>query len=303
MAEDIENVVIIGNGFDLNLGLNTSFKSFFNEHKTKFGAMYNSPEYAFMNFVDKLNKNKQFVTDWYNIEKLLGDFSLKYPEHDFKNEYKKIIESLESYLNEQTYNFNPQNNYKFASQFFGMFDTESLLKTKIINFNYTNTAEILAKRIIYRIPEITYTHGKLKDANNPIIFGINDNIKISKHHSYIRKSAYTDHKLLRDFNKLKSAKNIFFFGHSLGLTDHSYFKDFFQFLLDYKYTKFLKNILFFVHDKSISEHLLFEINELTNYNITSLKIAFNIEFVEVKEIDDSINAARIKIGSILSGYN
>lgn len=300
---DIENVVLIGNGFDLNLGLDTSFKSFFEKYKSYFGMNYNSPENLFMKYVDTLNKDKNFINDWYNIEKLLGDFCINNHRHDFRIEYQNLKINLEKFLNEQLNNFNISNKDNFASNLFIYFPTESLLKTKIINFNYTNTAETLAKNIVHKIPEVTYMHGKLNDQENPIIFGINDKIIVNKNYSYIRKGSQINHKIVKNIDALKNAKNIFFFGHSLGETDHSYFEGFFQFLLDKSYPKFIKNIVFFIHDKSIRNDLSYEINKLTNYNITTLITQFNLEFIEVTNDQNSFRNASDKIRSVILGNN
>ena len=92
-----ESLAIIGNGFDLNLGAQTSYESFFEclkdcfnaESLSNFKSSYISDdnEIAINNFYNLLDKNKDnyFVNYFLNYQKAIGSWV------SFENELTQII--------------------------------------------------------------------------------------------------------------------------------------------------------------------------------------------------------------------
>lgn len=116
--------------------------------------------------------------------------------------------------------------------------------TLFLNFNYTNTLENyvneLKKYEFQKNMSINYIHGKLKQNNNPIIFGFgdeynakyklleeqsnNDVFEHMKSYWYFKSSNYRE--LIRYLNS--DMFQVFILGHSCGLSDRTMFREIFN---------------------------------------------------------------------------
>lgn len=211
-------VLIIGNGFDLDLGLKTSYSHFINS-----GALQNvrfQPIFAQM-----MREYRQ--KRWIDIEESLKEVSIKPTLHHSKTEilktHKILRELLMLYLNQLSYD-NLQKNCSAIKVL------STILKDReadIFNFNYTDLKEIARKCGLRSEFLYTSIHGKLADQS--IILGFEDDVNVKdpdlcrlvKSHSPYYKSANIN-------QKLQEADEVIFFGHSLGSTDYHYFSNFFM---------------------------------------------------------------------------
>ena len=72
-------------------------------------------------------------------------------------------------------------------------------------------------------------------------------------------------------NNLENMSYLYIFGHSLGETDHMYFKDFFlTYSQPYNYDKGKELVLFYYGNDGYKQ-LLMQIDSLTNNNLTIFK--------------------------------
>jgi hypothetical protein len=268
-------VLIIGNGFDLDMGLQSSWKHFVDSQE--FTQIANANKLAFY------LKKKRDLKNWIDIEGELKTYSLdnRIDHSDYHANYFELINVLSDYLKKVIYpvSENSSISYKLLNKFFAdNQETESIL---IIDFNYTDTIKLFADLVNVelntnrnsRIHHVR-VHGSL-DQNN-IVVGVSDGDDINLDHSFIRKS-YHDASNLNDFgNVLKQSQNVLFFGHSLGKSDYHYFRDFFHTVLDEKASKIVlgnkKRNLTFFHKDEISKISLFtNLDELTGGNMKVLK--------------------------------
>lgn len=150
------NIVhLIGNGFDINLGLKTKFRHFYDyylKQETKFGTI--------IDFKNELDKNKD-IEDWADLELVLG----RYAEHfsnktvlDFRKLLIDIQDNLANYLKTQEIKFelseedlnkvnedlffpNKYLNQREKAHFMEYKNTYDLgtYGADIITFNYTDT--------------------------------------------------------------------------------------------------------------------------------------------------------------------
>lgn len=213
----MSHVLIIGNGFDLNLGLKTSYRDFINsDFFTRNLEDISLPLFKHLSEVDKNN--------WIDIEKELESYSKSEVEtNSFLLEYKKLCEELKAYIKsiELEEVDKSSSAYKLLEQVKG----EQFL---ILNFNYTHSAESILLSLgvpQYKIDQsIIHVHGSVKQ--NEIIFGVDDRARINNEHSFLRKTSSS----LYDGKQVMQALNDFeclsIFGHSLGESDHMYFECF-----------------------------------------------------------------------------
>lgn len=129
--------------------------------------------------------------------------------------------------------------------------------TSIYSFNYTSLHKIgeqlgLKSRIIYE-----HIHGSLQDDN--VIVGAPEDMEINEH--------YSSNALIHD---LRDAKEVVFFGHSLGPTDYHYFQEFFKTqCVDGLPRKDAKKITIFTYDDASRISILSQLRRM-NENKTNL---------------------------------
>lgn len=185
---------LIGNGFDLNLGLKTSFSDFFSEY-----CKSNDND---SNAVKKLKS--EIVSDniaWSDFELQMGAFTNHVePDgplstadfiecmEDFRNNLVDYLQWQERFLTEATGNYGPDGNFncvedieKFFNflrpggkqtlmQFMSNYIKEQI-EYRFIVFNYTHTFEYLLSRTYSdRTPRHVVT------VDNPTVYTINDSI-------------------------------------------------------------------------------------------------------------------------------
>ena len=220
---DDKRVLVIGNGFDLDLGWNTRFSDFAsskywpqNRHK---GSI-----------LEYLTRRRQ-VTDWFDIEKEIGDFA---SGNDIKCHtlnsiqinkayFEALVNGFKSYLLEEI-----QKPIKKDST--AAIVLSEILKNQqfssIYSFNYTDLYEISRSLNIVSPFAYEHVHGALK--TNDMILGAPEDKELNKGYEYLYKTFnehYQSNELIYD---LTDAKEVVFFGHSLGPTDYHYFRSFFQ---------------------------------------------------------------------------
>lgn len=223
-------IIIIGNGFDLNLGLKTSYKDFI--ESDYFKSLIESD-----NSLAKYLMRKANLNNWVDIEKEITQYSMSFKlDPNVKNDFNALKVSLANYLKEAQ-----EEELNQESIAFKMIQEEIETADRIYNFNYTNTVYKVAE--LLGITDIaskhSYVHGSIE--NMDIIFGVEDRADIYIEHIFLKKS-YNKNFGESDIGKyLKDNIDLVLFGHSLGITDSSYFARYIQYLTseyDYPELKF-----------------------------------------------------------------
>lgn len=244
----MNNLIIIGNGFDLAHNLKTSYNHFIRDLLDKKGKN----QKLFVDLisddihpnVDTVLKNHhQYVrsahpffshilfetTDknWCDIEKSYFNHLDKTKNYNDLRALNGTFEIIKKYLIEylieeaKEEKVKPLESYK---KFFEQFDSDNTL---ILNFNYTNTIGL------YSLPQskIINIHGNLNAKDNPIIFGFaadegeishllekddNEFLRNIKRYNYTRTNNFPN---LVDYIDNCEEIHIQMFGHSVGLSD------------------------------------------------------------------------------------
>lgn len=262
------HVFVIGNGFDLNLGLKTSYQDFIESEYFQNHIGKGKPLFEHL-------KTKHESQKWVDIEHELGIFSNSQSHYrDYVlDEYNELRSSLLEYI--ASINVSEINERSSAySLIRKKFNEDSY----IITFNYTHSIQSILEYIgmSSEINELVYhIHGSVLQEN--IIFGVDDSTPIYQKHSFLRKSTSHHYGEKNIDAILKKAKELTFFGHSLGGTDHMYFKNLFS---DYLINDKERKLNFYYYNETARYELHEQLHILTDGNVSRMK--FNNSFNEIK---------------------
>ena len=271
-----KTIYILGNGFDLDIGLKTSYKDFIeNTYKG------NKPEYT-NQLIDDMVKAYNDA-NWIDIEAFLRSYALSYNEKDIedrciKTEYEKLSRDLNYYMsvekhgNRDIYN---RVQYKKSSAAMKLLSEIANMPTNdfhIYSFNYTDLNAICNSSNINRIDNnhITYVHGTATSSYPgrmpPIILGI-DEIDVKKAF-YCMIKPYNSNYQSGIIKSLQEAEHVIFFGVGFGITDAPYFKGFFSGICEGK----LPNRKIDIYTREDDSMILGKIKSLdSNIDIATLK--------------------------------
>lgn len=226
-----KGIIILGNGFDLDLGLETSYSSFAKSEQWK-DLMDNNEHSKDINWLLGFIKSKYEVEKWIDIEAALLEYAMNktsnrimaYSKGD-ETDFVALRRSLKAYLTEQQSYFRPTK--KSVASILLTCLGEISNDSKLYTFNYTQL-DVLAARCNYdSITDAEHIHGSLAD-DGELIFGIEtSSINIDERYAFLfktqnRKYHHTD--LLKD---LRDKDEYIFFGHSLNGMDYNYFNSLF----------------------------------------------------------------------------
>lgn len=211
-----KNIVIVGNGFDISIGLKSSYENFIEYIKSskRFAKDYELYNYNRL----FLRKYENFRLNWSDFESLYEETVRKINNRSMKNEepqdiydiasvndsIKSLEEDFHEYLSYEYPKWIEQKTVSIGNSGYKKFKEEvnpffkKMIKdenTFFINFNYTNTIEDLCESVLYDSEiaqsstevkkakeRIFHIHGSLEEEN--IIFGggFTDSEDINKIH-------------------------------------------------------------------------------------------------------------------------
>ena len=220
MIGDRNNVLILGNGFDIDLDLHTAYGDFMKS------------AWPFAEDTDGLAK---FLKDKFNDQNWI-DFERSFVEYitgnRFPDEYKKdkdrdssqhakLQDALMKYLA-------AEEQKKIKDNSVAARITKAIAEnntfSKVFTFNYTSFDNTLKKLGVKFRHETEHIHGSIESGH--VILGAGDNTRIREEYDFLYKS-YSPH--YRSHNipfALREAKVVVIFGHSFGYSDRHYFEKF-----------------------------------------------------------------------------
>ena len=230
-----ETVIVLGNGFDLDLGWDTSYKSFYEKHKGWKMHITNEDD-LFQYVIDKVPGN------WFDFERTLHEYALHRAEKPYlKYKTNKINRDIQDYntFKSQLADFIkegsklPVKKESHAYRLLNAYVEARSDKTsnfyfpkKLFSYNYTPLSRVLLEIDPYFKAGYIPVHGTI-DKNN-IIFGFHDDLKIQKEYRALLKSMDEHYKSSNIVTESLQANTIIFFGLSLGYIDGVYFKNLFE---------------------------------------------------------------------------
>ena len=256
----MSNVFIIGNGFDLNLGLKTGYKDFVSsEFFLKNVGIGN----LLFDYLHQINQD----SNWIDIEMELQIYSKKNPANNsFLKEYKILCGALKNHI--KSIDISQMDT---SSEAYKLFSSNDLGRDfTIINFNYTNSVLHILSSLYsesdYRL-NILHVHGSIE--MDEIVFGVDDKANISEKHTFLYKSTSSIYNGSRCIEALDSFEKLHVFGHSLGESDHMYL-DFFN-PLSIGQKKSRKKINIYHYGEDAKHDIYKQLHKLTHHRVSILK--------------------------------
>lgn len=282
--------VVIGNGFDIDLGLNTRFKDFFESYffKNNINLQNKGNIYDFINshfskqgflklkhsIFDILSCKHDIIFKeknirWYDIEK---ELSIIASNNNGKQTLEKLDILPDSFhlLENQLCGYiitqysEPISQDSTAYRLFDIINNHHNNIVYVDNFNYTDWDKLFPSHNL----EVKYLHGKTTDKS--IILGIQDNIEIRPGFDYFIKTHnpnFRSHKIMQHLNE---ANEVIFFGHSFGTTDEHYFSNLFNQLADSNNSYQNKIVRIFTYDEDSRRDILLKLRMMTNKRVEYL---------------------------------
>ena len=234
-----ELALIIGNGFDIDLGLPSKYSDFadspeFHDLARRMHDMYFEEEHQY-SLVLQIQQ-ASFNSNWVDIEEEIHKYVVDHPCLDeniirlVRDEFNALKKALTAYLNRITSKFTAGEK-KLSTILYDRLRECPLTVTEIY-FNYTNPQQYMKLPLK---PELfnggqhwfTYVHGSLRD--NDIVLGcdLQPDEQVNRQLSFMYK-----YNMLNRANhvakNILEAKEIIFFGHSINEMDFCYFREFFK---------------------------------------------------------------------------
>lgn len=280
-----DTLLIIGNGFDLNLGLKTGYSDFVRSDKWPFKQRCS----LLPSLGSYLNKKSQ--GSWFDLESSMANFSsrkrlanrlLIRTESFVKKVYeddRQLISRLREYLLDAE---------KEALKIDSIAATilrkscACQVPATIYSFNYTDLGRIANLLHIETECHPNYVHGTLKD--DDIILGFSERADIIPELSFMCKSRRGHYSSTSLFKSISTFKNIIFFGLSLGEIDYCYFEDFFKGVYSGQYDD--KHIRIITKDEQSRQNILSNIGKMTG-NIFNIMKHSNFKVIRTDEPSDN----------------
>lgn len=221
------NVLVVGNGFDLDLGLHTTYRDF--AESPYWNELY-KPQNSWggkglADFIKCQSREKE----WFDVEECLA-FYVKDKENkqdfSFAQQDKYFLRDLERQLTEFLSNELSQASFNVNSLANKVIQTQKVIKCfdSIYSFNYTEYDYL---DVINDNMDCLYGVVRLHCMRGNIILGIEENACKSKEYSFVKKVCHPLYPSTRIIPDLVNATNVIIFGHSLNNFDYKYFKQYF----------------------------------------------------------------------------
>lgn len=225
MIDNPRNALVVGNGFDLDLELDTRFSDF--AKSTEFWPKRDGSKLSAY-----LEKKKE-VNDWFDLEGALLHYALsnvmgeeyatKPDEIKADLEYfEKMRVGLMGYLSQEQ--SKPINKTSTAARLLSAISDNSCFKY-IYTLNYTDINKFADIVGVKYLGDPKYLHGSL--TNKDIIIGVNHSHLRDGYKNW-RKTRSVHYRSHNFFADLDAAKEVIFFGVSFGIIDYKYFDQFFK---------------------------------------------------------------------------
>ena len=287
MKYENKYVLVIGNGFDLNLGLKTRYSDF--AKSEEWSAMYekHAPQSQYYSLLKYLNDRKD-IDCWFNIEQALLDYASSKTEgvwkHDAetdKREYQAICGALGKYLDNHVKQGKNDMLEKAGIKILRHFKIDTDCR-KIYTFNYTSLDFIARIGSVDPIVPSIHIHGSIEEGNAILGFNINNPAQIIPAYSFMVKSDSPYFRPIQLEQDLISANEVIIFGHSLNAIDAVYFESYLRILSDDLETD--KRLTIITYDEDSRQKILNNIRQM-GVLVPRLFSRGHIDFILTEEME------------------
>lgn len=279
----MDTVFVIGNGFDIDLGLKSRYSDFAASTAWPFklpSRDYSSPLAQFLNYHKEVDK-------WLDLEQLLGEYVVdafarggRSYDKD-KADFMILKNSLAKYLTDLTHMPDIRHE-SAAAKLLSRINLIGNDMASFYSFNYTEPKSFMLDCTV----KACHIHGELSKDN--IILGFGDSVNDVGEYNTLRKSFSADYKPPRIIQDLLGCRKAVFFGLSMGDVDYAYFDYFFEAISkpENQNSDLLgKEILFFTHNESSRDDILRNLFLKTKQRLSNLRTLNSLSIVTTADTD------------------
>lgn len=168
-----KRLLILGNGFDLDLGMKSSYSNFADSDIWKQQIEGNAVAMSHKGLLKALVHAKE-RNCWFDIEQTMMDYVRRLQDlagktnyeyeayEDDEKDFNVVCQALKDYLRQESQQFTPKNESVAEKAINALF--QNGMFHKIYTFNYTDVTEILRHKLCIEgiSPEVVYVHGSLR---------------------------------------------------------------------------------------------------------------------------------------------
>ena len=318
-CEGPKRLLVLGNGFDLDLGYKTGYMDFFGndnpEGEGRFPFVEKGKDY---HVLGKYLVKCKTVKEWNGLENVLAEYGRVDPSKDFKRLFDGltskggVVYSVGNLLNRIFGKLGKkQSARKSARDDHGDYNrlAESLraylasvelgrpragsaaarlLKAvgaarpaaRVFSFNHTDFEEI-ARALGVPVAAPVYVHGNAKDGD--MVLGVGDYVELRPNAQYLYKTSNANYHSRNMFEALDSSDEVYIFGLSLSQGDYAYFEDFFSKIASGSYGPSRKFVRIFTYDDASRSAIL---SNLRKMNKGLIKLDGYADFDVLRTKDD-----------------
>ena len=255
-------VLVIGNGFDLDLGLKTRYSDY--------ACSSNWPFERLVTPLARFLSEKAETESWLDIESALAEFGTKHLGVDDKRTAERDFQ----YLNESFTNYilgvekGPIKGESAAVRLL-----EAIIEgngdTQILSFNFTNLAYIVRYQLFVEEPvNYLHVHGCAQKKN--AILGVGDYANLNSTTDFLYKSFNRNYNPPHIIDTLLAADEVILFGLSMGRADFQYFEDYFKVLASYEPDS-KRKLTIITYDDASRIEILRNIQTMTDHNLGRIR--------------------------------
>ena len=225
------NLIILGNGFDLDLGLDTSFSSFVKSYEFR--------QLPCISFIQDIS-----ASNWSDVEGCIRNSLVEYSRHPDAKEAEKINLAWQA-LERAWGRFLPGQielsriEIKRDSCAFALLSNEQM-QAEWYSFNYTHPRYLcgldgdepvcIHNDCVER--DFAKRNGLMSLVSTSLIIGVDTSVPENIHENvnlmHIVKRRNPRYQDVGILDKMRACAVLVLFGHSMGITDSDYFRDFFS---------------------------------------------------------------------------
>ena len=295
-----KKILIIGNGFDLDIGMKTRYRDFMESEIWKIAKEHDDVlSYGILNYLEEKNR----LETWFDVENELLNYALEISEGMYRSPHNEDRAGFELFKNKlKEYLQREQDTFKTRVGSTAVASMSHILCngyfTNIYSFNYTDLSKFLSRFNISLSIPITHMHGSL-DKHDNIVLGIETDKTINNDYKFLFKTNsrnYTSNNLNESMDE---ANEIVFWGHSINGMDFPYFKDFFMKQSQLSEGTIRKRITIFTYDGESEENIRHNFR-VEGINPRDLFSRNDLAIIETKLLDEGDEHEEDKFNMFLS---
>ena len=295
-----KKILILGNGFDLDIGMKTRYRDFMESNIWKKAKEHDDAlSYNILNYLEERNR----LETWFDVENELLNYVIEISEGTYRSPQETDRKGFELFQNRlKEYLQREQDTFETRIGSTAMASMTNILCngffTNIYSFNYTDLSKFML-RFNIKVPiSITYMHGSLGKHDN-IILGIETDKEIHKDYKFLFKTNSRFYSSNNLNESMDEANEIVFWGHSINGMDFPYFKDFFMKQSQPSKGRKRKRMTIFTYDGESEENIRHNFRE-EGINPRDLFSRNDLSIIETKLLDEGDEHEEEKFDIFLS---